>query len=85
MSLDKYVSKLKSTLKTHPLQQKRIDLESFYREQRKKLEVDFKEQMSAIQDECTHHWEDGTSALNCTSPPFCDTYCQICNKFDFSG
>jgi len=83
MSLDKYVSKLKSRL--HPLQLKRIDIESSYREQRKKLETDFKEQIQAIQDVCTHRWEDGKSALDSTSPPFCDTYCQICNKFDFSG
>lgn len=83
MSLDKYVSKLKPTLKLHPLQQKRIDLESSYREQRKKLESDYERQLQEIQNQCTHHWEDGRSAFGYTSPPFCDTFCMICNKFNY--
>lgn len=74
-----------SSLNFHPLQRKRIDLESWRRQQREKLESDFKQQLKDIQSQCTHQWEDGKSAIDYTSPPFSDIYCVICNKFDFGN
>lgn len=64
----------------HPLQLKRIETEVWYREQREKLDSDYKIKLKEIQDECTHHYEDGKTATDWNSPPFSETYCKICNK-----
>jgi len=69
-----------SKFKLHPLQIKRIEAEAWYREQREKLESDYKEQLKNIQYECTHHYEDDKTAMDWGSPPFSETYCKICNK-----
>ena len=67
--------------KLHPLQEERLEVEEWYRKERDNLDNLQNEKLKAIQNKCTHQWEDGKSAWSYTSPPFSETYCAICNKF----
>lgn len=69
-----------SNFKIHPLQAKRMNLERWYNKEREKLDSEYQDKLKNIQDECTHCWEDGSSACDQTSAPFSEIYCVICNK-----
>lgn len=80
--LEDYISQLKNISKLHPLQKKRINLDVWYNQERDKLESEYRRQLEEIQNECNHIFEDGKSAWDNTSPPFSESYCRICNKYD---
>ncbi len=68
--------------KLHPLQEERIQAEEWYRIERENLDELYHEKLKDIEDKCTHQWEDGSSSWNSSSPPFSETYCAICHKFE---
>lgn len=70
-------------LRFHPLQIERMELESNHKKKRKEMDEEFKLALKAVQDKCTHHWEDGRCAKDYTSPPFNETFCAICQKTDW--